>query len=310
MTALQHSAAFVAAPRVGAPAARRPLRTEASLRFRQRGGRTFLAGQFTPHPFHITRPFYRPDDPPGMATLYLQSSSGGLYGDDVLDLTIAAETDARAHVTSQASTMVPASLGGRARLAVHLRADAGATLEYVPDPLIVFDGADAETSLDVSLAPGARAIVADAILLHDPTGKRPASGRWQNTITVSVDGEPMPRLIERQCLGLGDPLAFGLRRDTGPGAMGPCYGALYCLGIDTAVAAGALSAGLAALAGAGSPAGEARWIYWGVNPLTAKGIVGARFLCGDGVMLSAALEAAWAAARRASGAAQPSQRRK
>ena len=62
------------------------LSVDASLTFRQRGGRTFLGGQLTPHPFHITRPFYRPDDPAGMATLYLQSSSGGLYGDDQLDL--------------------------------------------------------------------------------------------------------------------------------------------------------------------------------------------------------------------------------
>lgn len=306
MTVMQPDAAFRAVP---APAARvrRRLASEASLRFRQRGGRTFLARQLTPHPFHITRPFYRTGDPAGMATLYLQSSSGGLYGDDVLDLAITAEPAAQAHVTSQASTMVPASLGGQARFGVQLRLEADATLEYVPDPLILFDGADAETSLDIAMAPGARAIVADAVLLHDPAGGTPTSGRWSNTITVSCDGEPLPRLIERQHLDLGDPLAFGPAQRGRPRL---CYGALYCIGGDTAGVSEALSAELAALAGSGPPADGADWFYWGVNPLPAKAVVGARFLCGSGAVLSAAIEAAWSAARRGCGAPHPPRRRK
>ena len=310
MTVMQPREAFVPVLPAAAPAARRPLSVGASLTFRQRGGRTFLGGQLTPHPFHITRPFYRPDDPAGMATLYLQSSSGGLYGDDQLDLRIVAEAGARAHVTSQASTMVPASHGGRARLGVRLRVEAGATLEYVPDPLILFDGADADTTLDVSMAPGATAIVADAVLLHNPAGGMPTSGRWTNTIMITADGEPLPRLIERQRLDLGDRLSFGLPRGDGPAARGLCYGALYSVGPDTAVAAEALSAGLAALGGISPPRSEAGWLYWGVNALPAKGIVGARFLCGDGATLTAALEAAWSAARVATGSPGPARRRK
>ncbi len=193
---------------------------------------------------------------------------------------------------------------------MHLRCDAGAALEYVPDPLILFDSADAETTLDVSMAPDARAIVADAILLHDPLGGVPTSGRWANTITISVDGDPLPRLIERQRLDLGDPLAFGLLQGDGVRAKALCYGALYCIGLDTATAAAALSAELATLGGAGTPPGAPGWFYWGVNSLAAKGIVGARFLCGDGATLSAALEAAWSAARRACGSPHPSRRRK
>ncbi len=80
------------------PAARRQV--AAKLTFRRHGSRSFLAHQHTPHPFHLTRPFYLPGDPQGMATLYLQSSSGGLYGDDDLSLHIALEEGAGAHVTA------------------------------------------------------------------------------------------------------------------------------------------------------------------------------------------------------------------
>ena len=240
-----------------------------------------------------------------MATLYLQSSSGGLYGDDALDLRIVAEAGARAHVTSQASTMVPASHGGRARLGVHLRIDAGATLEYVPDPLILFDGADADTTLDVSMAPGATAIVADAVLLHNPAGGMPASGRWTNTITIAIDGEPLPRLIERQRLDLGDRLAFGLPRGDGPTAKR----ALLRRALLHRPRHGDRRRGARGRAGGArrrwsDAMAKPGWLYWGVNPLPAKGIVGARFLCGDGATLSAALEAAWSAARVATGSAR------
>jgi urease accessory protein len=241
-----------------------------------------------------------------MATLYLQSSSGGLYGDDRLDLTIVVEAGAAAHVTTQASTIVPASHGGRARLDVHLELGPGAILEYMPDPLILFDCAAAETSLEIVMAPGARAVVADAVVLHMPGGGRPEAGEWLNTITVRDAHETRPRLIERQRLMLGERLAFEAAPDATRGAS-PCYGAVYCIGLDTGTAAATMTAGLAAVHGELSSRDS---LYWGVSPLPGKGIVGARFLGRDGAVLSAALEAAWVAARRACCGGPPVPRRK
>ena len=80
MTVMQPRTAFAEAERP-APGGRA---VGAALRFRRSGNKTFLVKQYTPHPFHITRPFYVDGDPDSMATLYLQSSSGGLYGDDDL----------------------------------------------------------------------------------------------------------------------------------------------------------------------------------------------------------------------------------
>ncbi len=58
----------------------------ATLRFARGGGRTFLKEQRTPYPFHTTRPHYLDADRPDLATLYLQSASGGLYRGDRLEL--------------------------------------------------------------------------------------------------------------------------------------------------------------------------------------------------------------------------------
>ena len=90
-------------------------RVSAELGFSRAGPLTYLGAQRTPHPFHITRPFHLSGDPEGMATLYLQSSSGGLYGDDALSLDVTAAAGTAVHLTTTASTVVHAARGGRTR---------------------------------------------------------------------------------------------------------------------------------------------------------------------------------------------------
>ena len=72
-----------------------PVRVEASLHFSHGGGRTVLACQHVPYPFHATRPFYLDRTRPEIATLYLQSASGGLYRGDEVALSIVAGPHAR-----------------------------------------------------------------------------------------------------------------------------------------------------------------------------------------------------------------------
>lgn len=73
---------------------------EAALRFEYGGGRTFLQHQRVPYPFHITRPHALDAKRPDIATLILQSASGGLYDGDQLTLNIVAGEGTLAHVTS------------------------------------------------------------------------------------------------------------------------------------------------------------------------------------------------------------------
>ena len=53
--------------------------TEADFVFARGGGKTFLLRQFAPYPFHVARPHRLDAARPDLATLYLQSASGGLY---------------------------------------------------------------------------------------------------------------------------------------------------------------------------------------------------------------------------------------
>lgn len=264
-------------------------RVRGELSFANVAGRTHLMRQHTPHPFHITRPFRHPCDPQGMVTLYLQSSSGGLYGDDDLDLTIRVESGAAAHVTTQASTVVHDARGRiGARQTVTLDIGAGGILEYLPDPAILMTGARLKSLVHANLGEGATLVLADAQLCHDPEGGGRPFDTLKSEITISRQGKPV--LLDRFDL---NGLDWSIRT-----------GGFRCAGMM--LVAGDLRAGPAMADAATSLSG----VYAGLSTLADREITLLRFLAEDGVALSRALKTIWAAARHAMTGQTPAARRK
>jgi urease accessory protein len=166
----------------------------AELCFASGGGRTFLSRQNVPYPFHVTRTFHLENRRPDIATLYLQSASGGLYRNDDLSLDIVARAGAFAHVTTQAVTVVHDTGVLPARQRVALDAANGAFLAYTPDPLVLFPGATLRNETKLTIAPGARAIVADAFACHDPQDlARPFGALTQTLEIVDPSGRRLVR---------------------------------------------------------------------------------------------------------------------
>jgi urease accessory protein len=270
-----------------APGLTRAVRAE--LTFARANGRTHLMRQLTPHPFHITRPFHHPDDPDGMATLYLQSSSGGLYGDDDLGLTVRVGPDAAAHVTTQASTLVHDARGRPgASQAVTLDLAENSRLEFVPDPTILMSGARLRSRVQAQLAEGAVLILADAQLGHDPEGAGRPFARLE--VELALSGQAGPILLDRFELDGRD----WLTRTGGYRSAG------------TVLVAGDLSAGPAMAEAAERVPG----VYAGLSTLADRGVSVLRFVAADGVALSRALSTIWAAACQALTGRQPAARRK
>jgi urease accessory protein len=177
------------APVVSATIPGLPARTaRARLAFESRGGLTVLARQFVPYPFHVTRPFHLDTGRRDLATLYLQSSSGGLFRGDDLALSITACAGAAAWVTTQAATIVHDTRGEPARQSITVEAGPQALLVLACDPLVLFPGAELETSTRVTLAPGARIVVAEGMTWYDPgaTGRVFESYRGETTVTTGL----------------------------------------------------------------------------------------------------------------------------
>lgn len=172
------------APASGEPSPAPGREVTAGLAFVRGGGRTVLARQHMPYPFHITRPFALDRHLPELATLYLQSASGGLYRGDRLRLDIEAGAGAMAHLTSQAATVVHRTPGAPARLATSITVGPRAFLALTNDPFILFPEAGFVSSMEVTVTPDARVIVTDGVTTHDPETRGRPFARLETCLRI------------------------------------------------------------------------------------------------------------------------------
>ncbi len=138
------------------------------LTFHRVGERTRIGRQYVAYPCHLTRPFNLDPALPALTTLYQQSASGGLYGDDQIDYRLNLAAASAVHATTQAATVVHHARGGSAKQVVAIDLDERSFLAFVPDPLVLFPGAALETSTEVSIAPSAVLMLSDSFACHDP----------------------------------------------------------------------------------------------------------------------------------------------
>lgn len=259
------------------------------LRFvRAPDGRTYLDRQYAAYPFHVCRTQYVEGDEAGMATLYMQSSSGGMYEHDRHSIRMAAATGAKVHVTTQASTIVHSMAAGEARLDAVVTADERSFMEYLPDPVILFPGARLRSSVAVTLAEAATVLVADAFLCHDPGGSEATFEVMESTTrVVDADG----RLLARDRFSIGG-AEFARHR---AGVNGP-FAAHGTLMLARRRPAGD-EHGDALLSCLRAALDATDGVYGGASTLPGDLGVWVRMLAVDGAALRAGMIAAWSAMR-------------
>ena len=103
--------------------------------------------------------------PHGSHEAILINTGGGLAGGDRFSFDILAEENARLSVTSQAAERVYRTLGPAAEVTVRLEARSGATLMWLPQESILFEGAALTRSITAELADDACFLAVESIIL-------------------------------------------------------------------------------------------------------------------------------------------------
>jgi urease accessory protein len=117
------------------------------------------------------------------ATVILQSASGGLFEDEDLSLSIAAQQGSQARFTTPSAAVVHGMPGGgMACQDVTLKADEDARLEYLPKPLILFPGSRLRQRIVIEASEDATVLACDGFLMHTPRGAE-GSFDWLDTST-------------------------------------------------------------------------------------------------------------------------------
>jgi len=162
-------------------------------------GRTRLTRRRVRYPWALTRPFWLAEDPAGMATVIPQSSTGVLLAGDRVGQRLAVAAGAAAHVTSQGAQAVHAG-SGEAALTWSLVAEAGAVLEVVTDPLVLFPGARVNQRVEVAVADDARLLLAEGIAWRPRTADPPFASFETRLTARRPDGRLLCREVAR-CRG-------------------------------------------------------------------------------------------------------------
>jgi urease accessory protein len=261
-------------------------------------GRTFIASQHAGYPFHVCRPHFLDPEPAGLATLYVQSCSGGLFEDDDIRCDVVVGPGSAVHLTTSAATIVHSSRrGGQAECSTSIRVGRNAFVEYLPDPIILFPQARLCSRLDLTIEAPADIVVAEAFIVHDPDGNHALPDAMTATTCVKLNNGT---LLALDRVSLGSEQFLPGR----PGAMGSwrCHGMLMVLSssVHPDPLCKALRASIAAI----------KEVYAGVSTLPNAAGIWARFLAADAVLLRAVIACAWKESRRLLTGHEPAARRK
>lgn len=123
--------------------------------------------------------------------IYLVSAAAGPLGGDRLSLTITVRAGARLRLcTVAASVALPGLDDAESVLAVTAAVEPGGTLEYLPEPVVVADGARHATDIRVTLAEGASLVLREELILgrHGERG-----GAYRGSLRADYAGVPLLR---------------------------------------------------------------------------------------------------------------------
>ncbi|MCQ8103928.1 urease accessory protein UreD [Methylomonas sp. SURF-2] len=152
---------------------------ELKLGFTQRGDKTVLARREHRGPLTVQRPFY-PEG--GVCHVYLLHPPGGVVAGDQLSITAAVDTTAQALITTPAAGKFYRSEGCEARQTVNLKVSENASLEWLPQETIVYQGARLNSSMHIELAVHGRFIGWEILALG-----RPAAGEGFDNGTATLN---------------------------------------------------------------------------------------------------------------------------
>ena len=139
------------------------------------------------------------------SAVYLVGGTAGPIGGDELSLRIAVGAGAVLRMrTAAASIALPGLDGAESVLRVSVSVAAGGRLEYLPEPVVVSEGARHATLVSVALAAGASLVFRDELLL----GRHGEAGGVARTV-LHVDYAGQPLLRQSVVVSGSDPVALG-----------------------------------------------------------------------------------------------------
>jgi urease accessory protein len=166
-------------------------------------GKTLAQLHLASAPFKVQRSFYPEANAqasaPQRCYTTLLHTAGGMVAGDQLSIHLQLHPQARALVTTAAASKVYGAAGNsltaalsQSRQTIHIQVEAGASLEWLPQETIIFDGAHYAQNQRINLAVGASCLGWEITRFgRTARGERFLSGDWQAQTEVWQAGKPL-----------------------------------------------------------------------------------------------------------------------
>ncbi len=165
-------------------------RGRALLRFEARDGRSALVERYSRAPMRILTP--RAVN--GVPEAVIANLAGGIAGGDRCEVGVAVGPGAEAVVSGQAAEKVYRAIDVPAECTTRLTLGPGATLEWLPQETILFDGARLRRRIEVDMADDARLLAVETLVFGRAAhGERMVSGGLADRWRIDRDGRPVWR---------------------------------------------------------------------------------------------------------------------
>jgi urease accessory protein len=222
-------------------------------------GRTRLVADRVTVPFHLAGTVRREAARPGVATVCVQTPTGGIAQGDRQATAVAVGADAHARVTTGAATKVLRMERNYGAESVSIRVGSDGSLEYVPEPTILYRDARFARSVDATIEPGGVLLFGD-VLVPGRLARGEAFGfdRYRADLVVrgadgdlfvdavDLDGDGDASAADASDVSAGTDgadAAVGVASPRGPAGFGDArvLGTFYAVSPDPAVDADALA---------------------------------------------------------------------
>ena len=155
-------------------------------------GRSVVHERRQRFPLRTTTPFYIDPADPGMAFIYVQNPTGGVFAGDRLFTGLTVGHGARVHLTTQSATKLYRMCDGLARHELRFDLRAGSYTEHIPDTVIPQAGSRYQQNLQVELEVGAALVTAETIAPgRRAYGERFADEYLELNVEVYRDGREL-----------------------------------------------------------------------------------------------------------------------
>jgi len=160
-----------------------PWRARLALAFERHEARSTLARREHVGPLVVQKPLH--PEGPDVCQCIVVHPPGGIAGGDAIELDVTVGAGAHAQLTTPGAAKWYRAAGRRASQGIACRVADGAVLEWLPQGTIVFDGADAASTLRVELKPDATYIGWDVVCLGRTASAEPFThGEWRQRIDI------------------------------------------------------------------------------------------------------------------------------